>query len=169
MKLRNWHLLRVNRTSVYKAVSASRMCTRFRSSSRSDERILWPRVAPRPTRPPAPLVAKRRPLLARPVMGKNFLSLFLFFYSREKRNTIDKRRNCFFSLFLSKQGVQQGIWKERRGRGKGIFDKSSTLKSAKERKIRRDWVWRVLVRIKLSFEAQNAFSISIRGSESLLK
>lgn len=64
-----------SRTSLYKAVSASWMCTRFRSSS-SGERILWPRVAPRPTRPLAPLVAKRRPLLAQPATEKQNFSLF---------------------------------------------------------------------------------------------
>lgn len=54
---------------------------------------------------------------------------------------------------------------EKKGGREGIFDKSSTLKSAKERMagMQRDRVWWVSVRIKLSFEAQNAFSISIRG------
>lgn len=165
MKLRNLHLLRVSRTSVCKAASASRMCTRFRSSS-SDERILWPRVAPRPTRPPAPLVAKRRPLLARSATEKNSLSLSFILERKETTRLTQgrsKKEEPFLFFLLPKRCPPRCL------RGKDfeerIFDRSSALKSAKERmaRIQRDRVWRVSVRIKLSFEAQNAFSISIRG------
>lgn len=66
---------RRNRTSVCRLGSVNWMYT-SRWSSSNDERILWPRVAPFPTRPLAPPVVKERRLLAEPREKKKFRTDF---------------------------------------------------------------------------------------------
>lgn len=102
------------------------------------------------------------------ICDRKKLSLSLSFILERKETTRltqgrSKKEEPFLFFLLPKRCPQRCL------RGKDfeerIFDRSSALKSAKERmaRIQRDRVWRVSVRIKLSFEAQNAFSISIRG------